>query len=378
MSRFLTRDRSVCLQPVSQLASRTIEWLWPGRLALGKLAILDGDPGLGKSLLALDVCARLSTGRPFPDEGRGPGPVPAIVLNGEDGAEDTIRPRLQALGADLARVFVLHRTLHGARDSLRFPANAQLLDRALERTGAQFVVIDPIMAFLEATVATGSDPSVRQALLPLMRLAEKHRCAVLLVRHLNKDGGVQSIYRGGGSIGIIGACRSGWLVARDPHDPSRRVLAEVKNNLAALQSSLSFAIEAPDSGPATIAWLGPSPWTADQLVSAAARAPARAPARERARDFLVHALQDGPHTSRELWALAQEQRLARRTLRRAKLELGIRSVRVWADGKRLSYWLLPGQQLPASVPADAVPPDLEEWLAPLREEFPPSTPLDDL
>jgi hypothetical protein len=138
------------------------------------------------------------------------------------------------------------------------------------------VVIDPIMAFLEATVATGSDPSVRQALLPLMRLAEKHRCAVLLVRHLNKDGGVQSIYRGGGSIGIIGACRSGWLVARDPHDPSRRVLAEVKNNLAAPQSSLSFAIEAPDSGPASIAWLGPSPWTADQL-GRCSRASTRSP-----------------------------------------------------------------------------------------------------
>src|SRR5262245_24706655 len=103
MSTFLTRDRSVCLQPSSQLAARSLDWLWPDRLAFGKLAMLDGDPGLGKSLLALDLCARLSTGRPLPDGTPCPGPVSSIIVNGEDGAEDTIRPRLQALGADPAR-----------------------------------------------------------------------------------------------------------------------------------------------------------------------------------------------------------------------------------------------------------------------------------
>src|SRR4030088_854814 len=97
------------LQRVSELTPEAYAWLWPGRLPLGKLAILDGDPGLGKSLLALDLCARLSTGRPFPDGSPSPGPANALVLNGEDGAEDTIRPRLQTLGADLDRVFVLDR-----------------------------------------------------------------------------------------------------------------------------------------------------------------------------------------------------------------------------------------------------------------------------
>ena len=87
MPTFLTRDRSVCLQPVSQLAARSLDWLWPGRLALGKLAMLDGDPGMSKSLLALDLCARLSTGRPLPDGSPGPGPVSSIIVNGEDGAE---------------------------------------------------------------------------------------------------------------------------------------------------------------------------------------------------------------------------------------------------------------------------------------------------
>jgi hypothetical protein len=212
-----------------------------------------------------------------------------------------------------------------------------------------------------------------------MLLAEQYRCAMLLSRHLNKGGGAHAVYRGGGSIGIIAACRSGWLVARDPREPAQgRVLAEIKNNLAAPQPSLSYTIAKPETGSATITWLGVSAWTANQLLSAAARAPVRAPSRDRAREFLTRALEHGPRTSRELWTLAQEQRLAWRTLRRAKLELHIRSVRVWADGKRLSYWLLRGQQLPASIPPESVPPDLEEWLGPLREKYPPSTPLDDL
>src|SRR5437868_10099227 len=95
--------------PVGQLGARVVSWLWPGRMALGKLAILDGDPGLGKSLVALDLCARLSTGRPFPDGSLGSGPGTALILNGEDSAEDTIRPRLQSLGSDLDRVFVWQR-----------------------------------------------------------------------------------------------------------------------------------------------------------------------------------------------------------------------------------------------------------------------------
>jgi hypothetical protein len=366
------------LQPVSQLVPRDIEWLWPGRLAFGKLAILDGDPGLGKSLLTLDLCARLSTGRPFPDGSPGPGPASAIILNGEDGAEDTIRPRLQALGADLERIFVLHRTAGAVREPLRFPTHAHVLDKALAQTGAKLVVIDPIMAFLDPHVLTGNDQSVRRALYPLAQLAEEHHCVMKSVRHLNKGGSFRSIYRGGGSIGIVGACRSGWLVARDPDDPLRCVLAQVKNNLAPPQASLAYTVAAADTATATITWLGPCAWTADQLLAAAASAPPAVPARDRAREFLASVLEKGPRTSRELWALTQERRLSWRTVRRAKVELQIRSVRIWADGKRLSYWLLPGQELPTSVPAEAVPPSLEEWLAPLREQFPPSTPLDDL
>jgi putative DNA primase/helicase len=115
MSTELTLDPSICLQSFGQLVPCPLEWLWPGRLAFGKLAIFDGDPGLGKSLLALDLCARLSTGRPFPDGSPSPGPMSSIVLNGEDGAHDTILARLQAMGADMGRVFDFHRIVEAYR-----------------------------------------------------------------------------------------------------------------------------------------------------------------------------------------------------------------------------------------------------------------------
>src|SRR5262249_43963577 len=156
-----------CVQPASLLTPRDLAWLWPGRLALGKLAMLDGDPGLGKSLLALDLCARLSTGRPFPDGTPGPGPAASIFLNGEDGDGDTPVPRLLSLGADLERAPVRR-----CRDAalLRLPGHLDRLDAALRQTRALVVVLDPVVSFLDAGVQIGSDPSVRQALAPLADL----------------------------------------------------------------------------------------------------------------------------------------------------------------------------------------------------------------
>jgi hypothetical protein len=120
-----------------------------------------------------------------------------------------------------------------------------------------------------------------------------------------------------------------------------------------------------------LSWLGFSPWTADQLVAGSPRR------RALARSFLLSALHDGPRPAREVWPLAQKQGLSERTLRRARKELSIRAVRVVCEGIQQSYWLLPGQELPAHAAAPSGPADLEPWLAPLRQAFPASTPLDD-
>jgi AAA domain len=362
---------------LSQLTPRPLAWLWPGRLALGKLSLLEGDPQRGKSLLTLDLCARLSTGRPWPDDSPSGGPAAALILNGEDGDEDTTIPRLQTLGADLGRCFVLERG-HDGGPAFYLPTRTDVLDAALVQTKARLVVIDPVMAFLAAGVNTASDLAMRRTLWPLAQLAELHCCAVLLVRHLNKSGGRRALYRGLGSIGLVAACRSAWLAAADPRAEGHGVLAQVKNNLAPAQPSLAFEVrQAGEAGP-SIAWLGPTDWTADALLAAAGARPARLGPREQACQFLLEALHDGPRTSRELWAEARRLGLSERTLlRAARKELDMRLIRRCEDGKTVSYWLLPGQHLaPAAAPAEEN--ELDRFLREMHERFPEPTPLDDL
>ena len=226
-------DRPIPCIAFSQLAPCPLAWLWPSILPRGKLVLLEGDPGLGKSLLALDLCARLTTGRPWPDGSPGPGPANVLVLGAEDGLQDTVLPRLRALQADLDRVFTLHPEDPDAAEPLAFPAHTDRLEAALKRTHAALVVIDPITAFLDRGVSPNQDQSIRRAFAPLARLAAKYDCTILLIRHLNKVLSLQALYRGAGSIGFLALCRAAWLVAADPNDPKRRLFAPVKNNLAA-------------------------------------------------------------------------------------------------------------------------------------------------
>jgi hypothetical protein len=360
---------------IDVVESRPINWLWPGRLALGKLAIVDGDPGLGKSLVTLDLCARLSRGRPFPDNTTGPGCANALILNGEDNAADTIRPRLQALDADLQRVFVWHAMDELDGGLLSLPADTAVLEDALTETHARLLVIDPIMAFLGPGVQSSSDTSVRRALLPLARLADRHNAAVLMVRHLNKQPGRSPLYRGGGSIGFLAACRSGWLIARHPKEPGQCVLAPLKNNLAQPQPSLAYQVEQGQAQTLSLTWLGPTDWTAAQLLARPPRATKPAPDRERACEFLEEYLHDGPRTSREIWDEAKRRKLRPRTLERAKKELAIRSREVCNDGQRIRYWLLPGQELPKI--AASLDADLDRMLEELKAKYPPPSPLDE-
>jgi hypothetical protein len=351
-----------------------VRWLWPGRLALGKLALLDGDPDLGKSLLTLDLCARLTRGLPFPDGAPGPGPANVVVLSAEDGV-DTVRPRLQALGADLDRVFV-HAPDAGRDEPIRIPTNLAPLNEVVGDTKARLVVFDPVMSFLHPGVLCASDSSVRQGLLPLADLAQRHQSAVMMQRHLNKYASNRSLYRGLGSIAFLAMCRSGYLVGRDPQQPSQCVFAQVKNNLAPPQPSLAYRIDGGKDGSVSFTWLGPSPFTADQLLT---RPQGRAPKpRQHAADLLAELLEAGPRTSREIWESCQQHHLSERTVNRAKDELFIRSLRRREDGKWVTYWLLPSQSLPNPPSAENGPADLEPWLGPLREEFPPLTPLDEV
>jgi hypothetical protein len=373
MSEMRSPDPTPCFCLASNLAPRCVEWLWPGRLALGKLAILEGDPGLSKSFLALDLCARLSSGRPWPDDTAAPAPAACVFLNGEDGAEDTLGPRLRALGADLGRIFILDRQEDDGTPPFSLPAQVAALEALVARTQARLVVIDPIMAFFGPGVNPASDQSIRRALAPLATLARRCDCVILLIRHLNKVGRGRALYRGLGSIGLVGACRSAWLVAEEPGGSARRVLAQVKNNLAPPQPSLAFEIEQGPNGSAMLHWLGPVAASADVLLAQERLTRELAPC-ETASAFLSEVLADGPVAAREIWRRAEQEGISLRTLRRARQTLEVSSVRMRVDGRFGNYWSLPEHGPPPEDDLDS----LEEWLRPLRERYPPSTPLDDL
>lgn len=151
----LVPARFIQYETMSNVKAQKLEWLWPGRLALGKLAILEGDPGQGKSLVALDLCARLSTGRPFPDGVSNSGPRTAVLLDGEDDVQCTTIPRLQAAGANLERVIHLKAEVNCSGQPLHFPAHLDRLEYTLRKTGAQLLIISPLGAFLDPSASAG-------------------------------------------------------------------------------------------------------------------------------------------------------------------------------------------------------------------------------
>jgi RecA-family ATPase len=357
------------IQPVSQVQPREIDWLWRWRLAFGKLAMLEGDPDLGKSFIALDLCARLSTNRPMPDGSAGPGVANSMYLFVEDGDGDTVRPRLAQLGADIDRVYVPDfRRCHAP---LFLPHDLPRLREFINHCQPQLVVLDPVLAFLDKTVQCFNEQSLRRLLTPLKALAEETHCVILLVRHLNKAVGLRALYRGAASIAFSAACRSEWLVARIAEGEGRCVLAQQKNNLAPRQPSLAYEVRKAADGKPILVWHGESDWSAERVLNS--RRPRLAARRDEAAAFLREFLQDGPKTSRQIWAAAGKHGFKEITLRRAARKLELEFHAVWQDDDRLSYWLLPGQAPPPPDPAT----DLEPWLAPMRERYPAASPLDE-
>jgi len=322
------------LQRMSDVTPQAIEWLWDGYIALGKLSIIDGDPGLGKSTLTLDLAARVSAAAPMPDGSAGvAGGV--VLLSAEDGLADTVLPRLQAMGADVERVVALSSS--NGPDGERpptLPEDVPVIAQAIDQVHARLVVIDPVVAFLSGSVNSWSDQHARRALAPVAKLAEEKNVAVLLVRHLNKKPGQPALYRGGGSIGIVGAARAGFLVAPDPGEPDRRVLAALKNNLGPLPPSLAFRIKAAPNGSAYLVWDGVAEWMADDLLAE----PDPSPELDKAKSFLRDLLRDGPVPTETANTAAEHAGISRRTLKRARKELGVTAARqgFGADG----VWVL--------------------------------------
>jgi hypothetical protein len=325
---------------LSEVAPERVEWLWPGRIPLGKLSIIDGDPGLGKSVLTLDLAARTTQNLPMPDGTKGQaGGV--VLLSAEDGLADTIVPRLVAAGADRECIVALETVGDGAdRRVPTLPEDIMYLVEAIGRVDAALVIVDPLMAYLGNGVNAHRDQDCRRALLPLAAMAHEIGVAVVIVRHLNKGTGASPIYRGGGSIGIIGAARSGLLVAKDPDVPDRRILASTKCNLAPLPPSLAYDLSTADNGALRIGWMGPSPHTAESLLAAPKDDEDRG-ALQDAQEVLGSVLSAGSLPAQEVKCEARKAGLSERTLLRAKAALGIKSRRVGYSKGGVWHWELP-------------------------------------
>ena len=257
---------------LSEVETQQIDWLWQRRVPLGKITLLDGDPGIGKSLLAITIAACISTGRPMPDGT--PGRQGSIILiTSEDSAEDIIKPRMEAAGGDPSRVVLLNAVLSFDVKRLfmydrPFSLSRDLkdLEVGIRRHNAILVVIDPLMAVLGRNIDSSRDQDVREVLTPLAQIAERTGCAILIIRHLNKGNSANSLYRGAGSIGIIAAARIGLLVAHDPGDEQKRVFATIKNNLSKVATNLTFQIVENERGVPYIQWLGENHHTTSTLL----------------------------------------------------------------------------------------------------------------
>jgi AAA domain len=299
---------------LSGVEPEEVSWQWPSWLALGKLTLVDGDPGLGKSAMTLDLAARVSAGKPFPDGTRcEAGGV--VLLSAEDGLADTIRPRLDAAGADTSKVLSLATVPDedGHNRLLSIPEDLGIMEEGIRRVRARLVVVDPLMAFLSANANSHRDQDVRRALAPLAGLAERTGAAVLVVRHLNKAAANNPLYRGGGSIGIIGAARMAFVVGREPQDENRRVLASTKNNLAKPPRSLMFTLEESEGGAVRINWLGESEVSAKDLL-ATPQDHEQTDARSEAAEFLQDILSEGPVPANEVIRDAEDAGIAEKTL----------------------------------------------------------------
>lgn len=325
---------------VADILPERVRWLSMSRLAAGKITVLDGDPGLGKSTMALDWAAKITRGDGLPygpkDRPRG-----VLLLSAEDGKGDTIRPRLEVAKADLTRVFVFQmRDEEGNTYLPSLPEHLDALASQIEAVDAALVIIDPLMAYLSGELKGNSDQDVRRMLSPMASKLEQTGAAGLALRHLNKATGMASLYRGGGSIGIIGAARFGLLVARDPEDQDgkRRILAIQKANIGDDEApSLVYRLESvPGTDVARVVWEGESSLRAHALTAAPAEGEERSQANE-ARTWVLDMLSGGSITVKDLQRMAKEDGVSWRTLERIKDAAGVHCGRVGFG--RSGHWV---------------------------------------
>ena len=300
---------------MSEVQLREVDWLWYPYIPFGKLTILQGDPGEGKTTLALRLAAACSAGRPMPGMKKPLPPFNVIYQTAEDGLADTVKPRLELAEAVCERIMVIDET----EKSLSMID--ERLETAIKRTGARVLILDPIQAYLGGTMDMNRANEARDMTKRLSLLAEKYKCAILLIGHMNKAGGNKAAYRGMGSIDFFAVARSVLLVGRIEGEPDLRAVVQIKNNLAAFGHSKAFRLT--ETG---FEWIGDYEITADEVLGGIAP---KVNKLEQAKKMLRELAETSTSVqSSEIFDMAEDLNISKRTLENAKKELGIKARRI--------------------------------------------------
>ena len=300
---------------MSEVQSQEIEWLWYPFIPYGKLTIVQGDPGDGKTTLILNIAAKLSKGEGLDNDMKLTEPMNIIYQTAEDGLADTVKPRLEKAGAYCERIVVID------ENDKSLSMADERLEEAIIQTGARMLILDPIQAYLGGGMDMNRANEARDMTKRLGALAEKYKCAIILIGHMNKASGNKAAYRGMGSIDFFAVARSVLLVGRVEGEPNIRAVVQIKNNLA--QFGHPKAFELMESG---FKWLGDYEITADEVLGGIAP---KANKLELAKQMLRELAETSNAVqSNEIFDMAEEQGISKRTLENAKKELGIRARKI--------------------------------------------------